>query len=296
MSKYFIVATSYYAHTVLYASNYVFADNESEFLLLKENHSHFDFQNRNVKLYDSMESAVAECDYVWVVDSNLRPGAYGKVCVLAYKYNKKFIVSALNFDTKYNIDSAQEKLFQNKPTILSIGIGESSQQYCTEIFLNEMLRTRGIVFDQFFSPTTQMILENIAKNKLVKKDIIKQIFNPQYSGNICVKGITFRTYSDFKRNVDEIKKWNIDVIIFNLNQNMVSNKEIIASLNNCFRRPVFFFCSQYIEVENNIPTTLFIRTKQQDDIPMISDEYARGETANRIISELSFPRHAYKII
>lgn len=296
MSKYFIVATSYYVHTVMFLSDYVFSDKECEFILLEENHRMSDFENKKIALYDSIEKAVVDCDYVWFIDSKLYPGIYGKVALLSSKYKKKLILSELNLDKKLYADSLQKELFQRKPTILSIGVGNSSQQYCTEIFLNRMLRNQNIEFDQFFSPTSKSILENICKNKMVNRELVRQLFNPRYNGKVCVKGIAFETFIDLMSCFDEIKSWNVDIIIININQNMARNKEVIKSLHSYFRCPAFFLCSQYVDVENNIPKTLFIRTKADCDIPIINDECARNEVENMIISTLSYPCHAHKLI
>lgn len=299
MNKYFIVATSYYAHTVMFLSEHVFYDKECEFILLEENHKVSDFTNKSVILYDSIQRAVADCDYVWFIDNNLYPGIYGKVCVLSNKYKKKLILSELcskKSEKEDRIDLLQKKLFQDKPTILSIGIGESCQQYCTEIFLNEMFVKRGVSINQFFSPTSRNILENFAKSKSLNRTIVKQLFNPASSGDVCVKGITFNTYFDLISNINEILNWNTDLTIINLNKQMACNKEVINSLNRRFLRPVYFIGSQYIEVENNIPRTLLIRTNNSFSFPMISDECAINELENKIISELSYPRNSKKII
>ena len=296
MSRYFIVATSYYAHTAIFLSDYVFSDKDCQFILLQENHKQSDFQNKKVKLYDNIQSAIVDCDCVWFIDSNLYVDLYDKIVSLSNKYKKKLILTKLVLDKNIYVDSLQKELFSSKPTVLSIGIGDSSQQYCTEIFLNRIFRKQNIDFDQFFSPTSKMILENISKNNLVNKELVKQLFKPKYSGKICIKGITFETLSELILNFEEIKSWNIDIVIININQNIAQNEEMVKSLCNHFYCPVFFFCSQYIEVENNISKILFIRTNSDCRFPMINDECAKNEIENMILSTLSYPRHVHKLV
>lgn len=76
------------------------------------------------------------------------------------KINRKMIQMDKISQHRYPSKIFNESILKNRPAILSLSIGQGTQQYFTELLIHYHLKKRKIKFQQRFSPTTEYLLSN----------------------------------------------------------------------------------------------------------------------------------------
>ena len=173
----FIFANAYAAETAMYMLDYVLDINYSNIILLKENHSSIEFENRmfekHIVTYDDIDECLENSDYILVIKDVFIPqSSIDKIVKKSKIGNKKYIVvdnpweytDSLNKDL---CDICEKKMdeydFGNVPNILLIGCGMASQLYCTEVLINNILTSERILFSQIYSDETRVFLEDLSQ-------------------------------------------------------------------------------------------------------------------------------------
>lgn len=92
---------------------------------------------------------------------------------------------------QYPFKISNEFLLKDRPTILSLSIGEGAQQYFSELLINQKLKERKIKFYQQFSPETKWLLSNKGLNSFLAEE---NKFTENY--DIFVGGISVNRSQD----------------------------------------------------------------------------------------------------
>lgn len=112
-------------------------------------------------------------------------------CIVNSKPNRKIIRVDQLPSRKYSSKIFDEFLLKVRPSILSLSIGDGSQQYFSELLINQKLKERSIHFYQQFSPETAYLLSNKGFNSPIAKE---NVYSKNY--DIFVGGVSINHSQD----------------------------------------------------------------------------------------------------
>lgn len=252
MTKVFIFANSFAANTIISCFDKVINIECSEIILLKENHSSFEFEkyiNKKIILIENLEECIKLCDYVFIFKDEFIPE---KSLLLLEKmskqYQKKYFY--LNFDENKNNYNLEKDIYEYKyyevPVILNIALGVTSQFFTMELILNKILNDKSIYFKQFFSDEMYKYMLWLYNHEFLKSCISDQLFKvTDYSVLIITINIgeelyNLREYSEFIRTIspDYIMLQSsfrpLDYINAHKVVNMFCNSHLDIIINSCY--------------------------------------------------------------
>lgn len=223
MAKIFIYSNSFSTMTFMCKLKYILNIEIDEVLLLKENHRQTEkrmlgFYGYDINVYSNIDDCIAKCDYIFAItNSNMPSECIEYVARRSNKLCKKYIEIKNPWSektlTKKEMLKGNLNDSKNYPLILLIALDDSSQQYYTEILLNEIFAENGINIKQVFSPSTYSILKQLSEYDLVSYNLVKQFKEIKkhvvniYSVNI---GADFNNIVNY---MDIIKILNPDYVI-----------------------------------------------------------------------------------
>ena len=97
--------------------------------------------------------------------------------------------------------------------ILSISVGEFSQQYCIEMLLNKILSKEGVDYLQKFSNSTNHLIAQLSKYGILRNDINLQLNKQLGNEQVIVHAISIEDLSDPNIETNFFKNITPDFII-----------------------------------------------------------------------------------
>ncbi len=259
MEKVFIFSDSYDATNFIYCMNYLFIEKVKEIILLKENHTIDDFKNNNIKitLLENIDDCIKNSTdiiilkNVYLVDSNIE-----YLINQAKQKNISPIILDMNNDNKYQFKHVLTQSIVNyisrRPIILHLYTGLASQETILELTLNNIFSKFNIDFNQYFSPKTFNILNELKKYQKLNNRIKLKISKDEndFALSIISINITNRL-SELKNYINIIKQIKPDFLIIQTSNNIDINREIKNVFKfGCFKEIDIIIRSNYILYDN----------------------------------------------
>lgn len=301
----FIFATSFSAKMYGYMLGYTLCIEEISIVLLKENHDIDEFSKKlydNVILCTDVDECIRLADTVLVLQDGYLPKKVVEYVISKCESQGKRCLELNNtHETQENvlsslcdIDKCSEWI-RSVPTVLIIGCGYSSQQYCTEILLNKILTDEKINFKQYYSKPTYSFLSQMESYNNLNKSLVQDRKNKD---DLCVIAMDIgEKLDDITKYTSHIQNLRPDFVILQTDCNFNEYEKAGNILRYCTQTPIdVIIRSPYIKVGHY---DVYVNDKTTDETFLycgIMDEIIEQRLKFLLMSKLSLPDEIFDLM